>query len=112
MKGASSHVKRKKKSRDCCAKANQTPNIRLSSLYLVARRYPVDDVFQVADHLLLPEVGRKRLCPLRQQLQDFGAKLANPCLPSRGNTPVMCFVCTAGKSDCLTVRTVFSIGPN
>lgn len=85
MIGASYHVEsKKKKSEDCCAKAKQTLNIRLSSLYLVARRYPVDDVFQVADHLLLPEVGGKRLGPLRQQLQDFGAKFANPCLPSRG----------------------------
>lgn len=65
------------------AEDDQTLNIRPSPLYLVARRYPVDDVFQVADHLLLPEVGGKRLRPLRQQLQDFGTKLANPSLMSR-----------------------------
>lgn len=103
MIGASYHVeskkKKRKKSKDCCAKANQTLNIRLSSLYLVARRYPVDDVFQVADHRLLPEVGGKRLRPLRQQLQDFGAKFANTGLPSRGNTPVKGCVQTAAESD-------------
>lgn len=66
---------------------DQTLNIRPSSVYLVARRYPVDDVLQVADHLLLPEVSRERLRPLRQQLQDFGAKLAHPRLSLRGNTP-------------------------
>lgn len=70
----------------CLAEDDQTLNIRLSSVYLVARRYPVDEVLQVADHLLLPEVGGERLRPLRQQLQDFGAKLAHPRLPSRGNT--------------------------
>lgn len=40
----------------------------------------MDDVFEVSDHLLIPEVCRKRLCPLRQQLQDLGTKLAHFCL--------------------------------
>lgn len=59
---------------------NQLVLTQLSSSYLITRSYPVDDVFQVSHHLLIPEVGRERVCPLRQQLQDLGTKLAHFCL--------------------------------
>lgn len=40
----------------------------------------MDDVFKVSDHLLVPKVRGKRLCPFSQQLQDLGTKLAHFCL--------------------------------
>lgn len=52
----------------------------LSLVYLITWSYPVDDVFKVSDHLLIPEVRRECLCPLSQQLQDLGTKLAHFCL--------------------------------
>lgn len=68
--------------RCCSAEDDWIFNICLSSAYLVTGSYPVDDVFQVSDHLLLPEVGRECFRPLSQQLQDFGTKLAHSCLVS------------------------------
>lgn len=52
----------------------------MSLVYLITWSYPVDDVFEVPDHLIIPEVGWKCLCPFCQQLQDLGTKLAHFCL--------------------------------
>lgn len=49
----------------------------MSRVYLIAGSDPVDDVLEVPDHLLVPEVRRECLRPLCQQLQDFGTKLAH-----------------------------------
>lgn len=55
-------------------------SIQPCRLYLITRSDPVDDVFEVPHHLFIPEVTRKCFCPLFQQLQDLGTKLAHLCL--------------------------------
>lgn len=63
---------------------------------LVAPGHMLRHVLQAAHHPLIPEVVRKRLCPLSQQLDQFGCHLTEAYLRSN---QCCCHGCDSGTDS-------------